>query len=723
MPIYQVLDPETGTELELEGDSPPTEQELEEIFSSLPKPKSGLQKYVTDPINEAVSAVNRGVVDTVDFLASPLTYAIGAAKEGTLNPTSGPTLRGALKDTPLSVEGGYMDEGLARDVIRTAGGVVAPGVAGGQALRQVAQQLPSLAARSEGVLPGVIRQVGQSTAAQDAALSAASGAGSAVGGEAGEMIGGETGRQVGTMAGAILAPASLAVTASKLAPAKGAIQSESGEITPDSMAKIQQLFTSGADEATVNQRIAAELTNSGVLTPEQASRFNLFTSRGIRPTRADVTQNTSDFRELQDAVKKSGPVAQAVAEQDEQLFKLVRDGVENIGPSSSNIVETNNRVFSAVDKTVTDLDNKVFEAYSAAREVAKGQPRVTLENTLKTLNDSRGSENITGGVISAMRGILKNKGLLRAGENIDINKRGARTGADQTRKLTVTEAEEIRQSLNQLFDSATPQGKRVIRALKDSIDEDVAAAVGDDIFKEARQAKVNFHSKIERGRRNKFDATKGSFLEDIIDNSIPEEKIVPRLISGRDDDFIAMKRFLTKDAGPEGLQAFNDIKAQVLRGALDKAITQGKTEGGQAVFNANSFKRELEGLRKTKKWGELFNKDEQKLIDDIIEIGRLRIPQRAVAQGSGPSAGAIQEVSKEIRRDIVKAIPLVGEKAQALIDALTSSGAAKRQLNPLKETSQAINYQGGRVFDQVVTPALTTAIQDAQQPTSPPTNF
>ncbi len=49
MPIYEVTDGETGKTLELEGDSPPTEQELEEIFSSVrpketvPTPDMGIQ--------------------------------------------------------------------------------------------------------------------------------------------------------------------------------------------------------------------------------------------------------------------------------------------------------------------------------------------------------------------------------------------------------------------------------------------------------------------------------------------------------------------------------------------------------------------------------------------------------------------------------------------------------------------------------------------------------
>ena len=35
MPTYIVTDPETGKKVRLTGDSPPTEQELEQIFASL----------------------------------------------------------------------------------------------------------------------------------------------------------------------------------------------------------------------------------------------------------------------------------------------------------------------------------------------------------------------------------------------------------------------------------------------------------------------------------------------------------------------------------------------------------------------------------------------------------------------------------------------------------------------------------------------------------------
>ena len=83
----------------------------------------------------------------------------------------------------------------------------------------------------------------------------------------------------------------------------------------------------------------------------------------------------------------------------------------------------------------------------------------------------------------------------------------------------------------------------------------------------------------------------------MIDNKIPEEKIVARLLTSRGDDFAAFKRFLIEDSGPQGVQAFDDIKAQVLRGALEKATnTMGKGEKGQVIFSKKLFSQQFAQL-------------------------------------------------------------------------------------------------------------------------------
>lgn len=62
MPRYTVTDPQTGRKVTLTGDSPPTEQELEQVFSSIPAPKAdfsgvtgGVQTNAGDkPVSEMI---------------------------------------------------------------------------------------------------------------------------------------------------------------------------------------------------------------------------------------------------------------------------------------------------------------------------------------------------------------------------------------------------------------------------------------------------------------------------------------------------------------------------------------------------------------------------------------------------------------------------------------------------------------------------------------------
>jgi len=91
-------------------------------------------------------------------------------------------------------------------------------------------------------------------------------------------------------------------------------------------------------------------------------------------------------------------------------------------------------------------------------------------------------------------------------------------------------------------------------------------------------------------------------------------------------------------------------------------------------------------MRGSKKFTELFNKDEIKLIDDIIEIGNLRIPVSSVQQGKGPS----ELVINELRKEVLRKLPLVGERAQGLLDAVTNLRADRRLLDVNRETVKSL---------------------------------
>lgn len=157
-------------------------------------------------IAEGASAVNRGATKLADFLT---TTPINSALELAGSDSRVPTITEALSP---ATTGNFMEAGVPRDIVRAAGEAIPGGVAVGSLLRGSAQSLgPAALSAGEGVLPGTLRQLSNSTASQDAVFSGLSGAGGALG----QDVGGDVGGAIGAIA-APVAPVALASMGSSL---------------------------------------------------------------------------------------------------------------------------------------------------------------------------------------------------------------------------------------------------------------------------------------------------------------------------------------------------------------------------------------------------------------------------------------------------------------------------------------------------------------------------
>lgn len=172
---------------------------------AVPSPQTGIgaqvEKFAAGPL-EFISGVNRSAIELIDFLGPD---QINNILELSGSDKRVPTL-GGTEFAQQATTGGFLEEGLARDIVRSAGEVAGAVVAPQQAVRTVAQQLPKIVSAAERTLPGIIRQAGSQTVPQAAISGAAVGAGAEVGGEVGEAVAGEEGRQVGEFVGGVLAP-------------------------------------------------------------------------------------------------------------------------------------------------------------------------------------------------------------------------------------------------------------------------------------------------------------------------------------------------------------------------------------------------------------------------------------------------------------------------------------------------------------------------------------
>ena len=156
------------------------------------------------------------------------------------------------------------------------------------------------------------------------------------------------------------------------------------------------------------------------------------------------------------------------------------------------------------------------------------------------------------------------------------------------------------------------------------------------------------------------------------------------------DDFLKFKEFLLKDAGELGVQAWKEIKAEVLRSALSKATsTQIIGEGGQLTFNLGKFRTALKPIREGQgggKYNELFTPAERQLIADIETMGSLRLPIKGGATGEGPTAFAMNKIKAIIARKI----PIIGGDGKSLFDELSARARDKDLLEFTFSTEKAL---------------------------------
>lgn len=384
MPSYTVTDPQSGKKVTLTGDSPPTEKELEQIFASVgvrqPQEPSTLEKiggYAKDTAKdayltaaEAAAAVNRGAVDFVDLLGSVVRDPANMALQGLGSDYRIGTLREGLKGTPMNVEGGYMQNGLPKQIVRQAGELALPAAGMGGAIRKAATMAtPAIAStlptgftevvplmanpNANAVLPNVGRLLQQGSVATDLTMGAASGAGAATGKE----YGGDTGEIIG----GILAPFGAAGITGGLKGAKSMAKEAF-----DNWKNPKPMAPAGA--VSERNRILTEaVQRSGMSANEIQAELSKL---GDNATMADLSPAFS--RQLRAAMNESpqleGEIAKSFGERSKGSYGRIQSAVASSLGKGETVDDAINSVESATNPKMNELYKIVRETPFAPSE-------------------------------------------------------------------------------------------------------------------------------------------------------------------------------------------------------------------------------------------------------------------------------------------------------------------------------------------------------------------
>ena len=416
----------------------------------------------------------------------------------------------------------------------------------------------------------------------------------------------------------------------------------------------------------------------GSIDPKALSRKTFLESQGLQPTQAQITRDASDFQTQQEVGKTSGRVRDALEEQ-EMILSSRFDAM--VKGSKGDIATETNPIIDAVTDKATVLDREITELYGVAREAAKGEKNIRASSLSDKLRDLAPSNRRAGGNIEAVVGDLKAKGVLD--DNMKV-----------VGRIDVETAEDVRKLMNELYDVQNPFGNMKLKELKDALDDDVFKAAGEDVFKSARKAKHEFEKGLSRAKINKFDSRNKNIVRDILENKIDPDQLTEKVVFGkawRKEDLEEVKSYITDSEAGE--QAFNDLRADVLQEIKLKSFIGPEDGDGFKALSRDKLEKTLKTIGKGK-LDVLFNPEEVKQLQALLQIAKLREPVRGTALGRGPSAQAVDKIVSTfdkggIINDIIR-IATFDKDGKAVLKA----NAAIKDITPISPVRTAAAVGG-----------------------------
>lgn len=409
----------------------------------------------------------------------------------------------------------------------------------------------------------------------------------------------------------------------------GAIVDAAGNPTDEF---IDALRMEGRSFDDVVRQVNNELIDEG-LNPDQVARKAFLESQGLEPTRAQVTRTAADFQAQQEAAKTSSRALTALQRQEAVLTSRFDNAVLDTGGRASTPTST---VTDALVSKATVLDQEISDLYKVAREAAPGTKNVRFTSLTENLRKLAPTNRRTGGNIEAVVGDMQSKGILD--KNMKV-----------VGMVDVEVAEDLRKLMNELFDAQNSFGNGVLRNLKDTLDDDVFRAAGQDVFSQGRTAKRNFERELTRAKISKFDSRKSNLVRDVLENKIDPDRFTNSVVFSkkyRASDLQQLKDYISTT--PNGKSAFNDLRAEALNEIKNRSFIGEIDEIGNRALSRAKLQSSIDaiGVNKLKV---LFDEGERKFLRDMLEVAKIRAPVPRTALGRGPSAQAVGRIESALK--------------------------------------------------------------------------
>ncbi len=432
------------------------------------------------------------------------------------------------------------------------------------------------------VLPPVLPAIAAPGAVMQAARTAAPTVGAA--------------RQIGTAAGQRAATATGQAIARPVQAATTAVRETLGMETP---------AAAPAAGARVSMGAAA--------TPAELQRVTTAEQLGfVGPAGLTAGQRTRNFADLQfeKETAKLGdvgaPLRERVSNQTANLIQQFDAMVDRTEPMLVEPRDIGQAVSQAIVNKAEVARRKVSAAYTKAREDGSMLEPVTLDNLATTSADVQRFEGVAPNVAPIRKEALR-LGILA--EDADGNLVAQAKAIDDT--------ELLRQFVNEATDWTDKRQALMARKINAAIDAGTEGK-GGETYRAARKLRQDFANEFENvGLTAQILSTKKNTSE----RAIAFENVFDKIILNAPLEEMNKVRKTLISAGPDGKQAWNELKSNTSRYIINKALsTAQRDERGLPLISPDKLNSVIRSMDRAGKLEALYGKKQAQQIRDLGEI-------------------------------------------------------------------------------------------------------
>ncbi len=326
-------------------------------------------------------------------------------------------------------------------------------------------------------------------------------------------------------------------------------------------------------------------------------------------TAGQRTRNFADLQFEKETAKLGGagaPLRERVSNQTANLIQQFDAMVDRTEPILADARDIGKAVDNAVVNKAEVQRRRVSDAYTKAREDGSMLEPVTLNELATTAADVQRFEGVAPNVAPIRKEAIR-LGVLVEDANGNLI----------AQAKSIDDIELLRQFVNAATDWTNRRESLMARKINNAIDAGTEGKGGES-YKSARKLREDFANEFENvGLTAKLLSTKRNTDERVIAFDDVFDKII---INAPLEEMNKVRKTLLT-AGPEGKQAWNELKSNTIRYIINKSLsTAQRDERGQALVSPDKLNSVIRSLDREGKLEGLYGKNQAQQIRDLGEI-------------------------------------------------------------------------------------------------------